>query len=51
MMRVGVIGTGAMGQHHVRIYSEMDDVELVRISDVDEKRVSELAIHTVPLHV
>ena len=43
MMRVGVIGTGAMGQHHVRIYSEMDDVELVGISDVDEKRVGELA--------
>lgn len=45
MMRVGVIGTGAMGQHHVRIYSEMGDVELVGISDVDEKRASELASH------
>lgn len=43
MIRVGVIGTGAMGQHHVRIYSEMDDVELVGISDVDEIRVGELA--------
>lgn len=45
MLRVGVIGTGAMGQHHVRIYSEMDDVELVGISDVDVKRVGELASH------
>ena len=45
MLRVGVIGTGAMGQHHVRIYSEMDDVELVGISDVDEKRVGKLASH------
>ncbi len=45
MLRVGVIGTGAMGQHHVRIYSEMDDVELFGISDVDEKRVGELASH------
>ena len=43
MTRVGVIGTGAMGQHHVRIYSEMDDVELVGISDVDETRVGKLA--------
>lgn len=42
MLRVGVIGTGAMGQHHVRIYSEIDDVELIGISDVDEKRVTEL---------
>lgn len=41
-MRVGVIGTGAMGQHHVRIYSEMD-VELVGIADTNEKRVRELA--------
>lgn len=43
MLRVGVIGTGAMGQHHVRIYSEMDNVELVGISDVDENRVRGLA--------
>lgn len=43
MMRVGVIGTGAMGQHHVRIYSEMEGVELVGISDVDRYRVEEMA--------
>jgi len=43
MIRVGVIGTGAMGQHHVRIYSEMIDVELVGISDVNEKQVTKLA--------
>lgn len=43
MMRVGVIGTGAMGQNHVRIYSEMKDVELIGISDVDETRVVKLA--------
>ncbi len=43
MIRAGVIGVGAMGQHHVRIYSEMENVELVGISDVSESRVSELA--------
>ncbi|MEA1985007.1 MAG: UDP-N-acetylglucosamine 3-dehydrogenase [Euryarchaeota archaeon] len=43
MIRVGVIGVGAMGQHHVRIYHEMENVELVGISDVDEERVNELA--------
>ncbi|KCZ72200.1 putative dehydrogenase [Candidatus Methanoperedens nitroreducens] len=42
-MRVGVIGAGAMGQHHVRIYNEMENVELVGISDVSEKRVKELS--------
>lgn len=43
MIRAGVIGVGAMGQHHVRIYSEMENVELVGISDVSESRVNELA--------
>ncbi|MCD4702845.1 MAG: Gfo/Idh/MocA family oxidoreductase [Methanosarcinaceae archaeon] len=43
MIRVGVVGVGAMGQHHVRIYHEMENVELVGISDVDEERVNELA--------
>ncbi|MDF1534511.1 MAG: UDP-N-acetylglucosamine 3-dehydrogenase [Methanosarcinaceae archaeon] len=42
MIRAGVIGVGAMGQHHVRIYSEMENVELVGISDVSESRVNEL---------
>jgi len=42
-MRVGVIGVGAMGQHHVRIYNEMDNVDLVGISDVSESRVKELS--------
>ncbi len=43
MIRVGVIGTGAMGQNHVRNYSEMEGVELVGISDVDQKRVEAMA--------
>lgn len=43
MIRAGVIGVGAMGQHHVRIYSEMENVELVGISDVSQSRVNELA--------
>jgi len=42
-MRAGVIGIGAMGQHHVRIYSEMEDVELVGISDISKSRVNELS--------
>jgi len=38
--RVGVIGGGAMGQHHIRIYSEMKDVELIGICDTDRDRAS-----------
>jgi UDP-N-acetylglucosamine 3-dehydrogenase len=39
-----VIGTGAMGQHHLRIYGEMRDVELVGLCDVDRNRAESLAI-------
>jgi len=35
MVRAGVIGVGAMGQNHARIYSELPDVELVGVADID----------------
>ncbi len=35
MLKVGVIGTGAMGKNHVRVYSELEDVALVGVSDID----------------
>jgi UDP-N-acetylglucosamine 3-dehydrogenase len=41
--RVGVIGVGAMGKHHVRIYHGMRDVELVGVADVNERAVAEIA--------
>ena len=43
MIRVGVIGVGAMGKHHVRIYSSMPEVKLVGISDIDEEKAREVA--------
>ncbi len=43
MIRVGVIGAGAMGRNHIRIYSEMSGVELVGISDIDKDLVESLA--------
>ncbi len=47
-MRIGVIGTGAMGQHHLRIYSEMKDVELVGLCDIDRKKAQSLAkLHNI----
>lgn len=42
-IRVGVIGTGALGQHHVRIYHELPDAELITICDSDKERGKELA--------
>lgn len=35
MLRIGVIGVGAMGKNHARIYSELSQVELVGVADVD----------------
>jgi len=46
MLRVGVVGVGNMGKHHVRIYSELwkeGKVELVGIADIDLNRAKEIA--------
>ncbi|NMC76797.1 MAG: Gfo/Idh/MocA family oxidoreductase [Candidatus Methanofastidiosa archaeon] len=42
MIKIGVIGAGVMGGHHIRNLSCMD-VELVGLSDIDKNRVSELS--------
>lgn len=33
ILRVGVIGAGNMGRHHIRNYSEMENTELVAVAD------------------
>jgi len=38
-MKVAVIGVGSMGYNHLRVYSEMGDVELVGASDLNRERV------------
>lgn len=43
LIRVGVVGTGCMGENHVRIYSEMEEVKLMGISDPNIPRVKEVA--------
>ncbi|RME62586.1 MAG: gfo/Idh/MocA family oxidoreductase, partial [Caldilineae bacterium] len=35
-VRVGVIGVGQIGKHHLRNYSGMEHVEVVAIADIDE---------------
>jgi len=42
-MRIGVIGAGAMGQNHIRTYSQMDNIELIGIADIDKKRIESLS--------
>jgi UDP-N-acetylglucosamine 3-dehydrogenase len=43
MVKVGVIGAGVMGEHHIRVYSGIKDAELIGIADVSKERVSALA--------
>ncbi len=33
MLKIGVVGAGQMGRHHVRVISEVADVELVGVAD------------------
>jgi len=42
-LRVGVVGVGYLGRFHARIYSDMPDVELVGVADVDGARANEIA--------
>jgi len=44
-MKVGVVGVGAMGQHHARVYSELTeefDLELVGVADKDIESAREI---------
>ena len=41
--KVGVVGVGYLGQIHAKIYSQMENVELVMLADTDQARVSALA--------
>lgn len=42
-VKAGVIGVGYLGQHHARIYSELDGAELVAVVDSDRGRAEEIA--------
>lgn len=45
-IKVGVIGVGHLGRLHARIYSELEGVELVAVSDTDRARAEEIARQT-----
>jgi predicted dehydrogenase len=42
-VKVGVIGVGYLGQHHARIYSEIEDAELVAVVDLDREKAAAFA--------
>ena len=43
MIKLGVIGIGSMGKNHVRVCSEIDNIELVGIADIDKTAVQKIA--------
>jgi len=48
-VRVGVVGVGALGQHHARVYADLPGARLAGIYDVDPARAAEVAArHGVP---
>ncbi|MFH1743692.1 MAG: Gfo/Idh/MocA family oxidoreductase [bacterium] len=40
LLRVAVIGVGALGRHHARIYAELPNTELVAVVDTDAERAA-----------
>ncbi len=42
-IRVGVVGVGALGQHHARVYSDLPEAELVAVVDPQVDRAREVA--------
>ena len=40
---MGVIGVGYLGQHHARIYSEIEDADLVAVADTDSSKAADVA--------
>ncbi len=42
-LRCGAVGVGRMGQHHARVYAEMEGIELVGVVDANFDRAKEIA--------
>ncbi len=42
-MKIAVVGVGYLGQHHARVFSELDNAELFCVVDVRKERAEEIA--------
>ncbi|HPP86765.1 MAG TPA: Gfo/Idh/MocA family oxidoreductase [bacterium] len=42
-VKVGVIGVGHLGQHHARVYTELENAELVGIYDLNNEQAQKVA--------
>ena len=43
MIKIGVIGIGSMGKNHTRVCSELENVELVGVADVNKETAKNIA--------
>lgn len=51
MVKIAVIGVGVMGYNHVRVLSEMEEADLVAVSDIDMNRAKEISTRfRIPNH-
>lgn len=42
-LKVALIGAGAMGRNHARVYAELPDVDLLAVADADPKTAADVA--------
>jgi len=42
-IKVGVVGVGYLGQHHARIYSEIEEADLIAVADINRSRADAIA--------
>ncbi|CAM2065973.1 Gfo/Idh/MocA family oxidoreductase [Sulfidibacter corallicola] len=42
-IKVGVIGVGALGRHHARLYKQIDECELVGVYDLNQAQAEKIA--------
>lgn len=43
MIRIGVVGIGHVGKHHLRKYAGFDNISIVAVADCEEERANEAA--------
>ena len=41
-VRIGIIGNGIIGEHHLNLYSKIPEAEIVCLCDINEARMNEM---------
>ena len=43
MIKIGIVGTGSIGKNHVRVCSELKNVEIIGVADSNLTTVKDIA--------